>query len=255
MKEWSITLRTVVANRDLLIADLWEAGTTGITEDESWLRAFFDDSADRDEILRRFAPYHPVIEDEEDQDWIQYSQSLWRPFPLGERLWLTPEWTDEPAPDGRLRLSMHPGLASGSGLHAATQLCLLALEKCVQPGMSVVDVGTGSGILSDAALLLGAARVVGCDIDAEAAAIAHRNVSRAAFFAGSLRSVRKGVFDIAVANLNAETLATLTRELRDAAPIVIASGFREDEAPRVEKLIGRAARETLELDGWACVIC
>jgi ribosomal protein L11 methyltransferase len=252
---WSVTLSCAPAERDLLIADLWEAGTTGITEEQDWVRAFFNSDTDRDAVLRRFALYCPSLETVEDRDWVEHSRSMWRAFPLGERFWLAPEWSDEPAPQGRLLLRMRAGMASGSGLHPATQLCLLAMEKRLQSGMSVLDIGTGSGILADAALLLGAGHVVGCDIDAEAAAIARRNVPCASIVAGSLRSLRQGRFDLAVGNLNAATIDALARDLRAAAPTLIVSGFREDEAQRVEQSLGRAVRETLELDGWACLIC
>lgn len=255
MSSWSLTLGCGPEDRDVLIADLWESGTTGITEEENWLRAFFDDTADRPGILERFAMYHPTVEEDEPLDWVQFSQSMWKPFAVGERFWLTPEWVDDPAPEGRLRLPMRPGMASGSGIHAATQLCLMALEKTVEPGARVLDAGTGSGILAEAAQLLGAAFVVGCDIDDEAARIARRNVPAAAFYTGSLRSLRPGSFDLVVANLNPATIATLAKDLQSVAGQAIVSGFKEEEAPRVEKLLRRDVKERLELDGWMCLIC
>ena len=255
MSSWSLTIESPPGGREILIADLWEAGTTGITEDESWIRAFFDRSACREQILRQFAPFQPRVEECEEHDWVQHARSMWRPVPVGERFWLTPEWIDDVAPDGRLRLLMRPGMASGSGTHPATQLCLIALEKTVQPRMAVLDLGTGSGILAEAAKLLGAFRVVGCDIDHEATSIAHQNVPEVAFYTGSLRSLKQNIFDVVVGNLNVATLATLERELRNVAPTVILSGFKEEERPCVEKTIGRPAKETLEMDGWSCLIC
>ncbi len=71
----------------------------------------------------------------------------------------------QPTPPGRLRLEIYPGMACGTGRHPATQLCLQAIERYVRPGARVLDVGSGSGILSDAARLMGAASVIGCDID------------------------------------------------------------------------------------------
>ena len=70
------------------------------------------------------------------------------PMLAGERFFLVPPWCDDPAPPGRLRLEIYPGMACGTGRHPATQLCLEALERTVRPGMTLVDVGTGSGILS-----------------------------------------------------------------------------------------------------------
>ena len=125
---WSVTLDAPVAERDQLIADLWEAGTTGVTEDEDWVRAFFEEDVNSDAVVKRFSLYHPRFERGDDHDWVRHAQSMWRPVAVGERFWLVPEWEEDPAPDGRLRLPMRPGLACGSGSHPATQLCLQALE-------------------------------------------------------------------------------------------------------------------------------
>jgi ribosomal protein L11 methyltransferase len=129
------------------------------------------------------------------------------------------------------------------------------MESVIRPGLSVLDVGTGSGILADAARLLGAGRVAGCDIDHEATSVAHANLPNIAFFTGSLRSVRDRSFDVAVANLNAATLQVIARDLRRvAAEAVIVSGFREEEQEAVVQHLGGGLVRALELDGWACVI-
>jgi ribosomal protein L11 methyltransferase len=255
MTAWSVTLAVPGAERDELIAELWEAGTTGITEEEEWLRAFFDESARPADILSRFARYAPRFEQEEERDWVRYAQAMWHPVAVGERFWLAPEWEPAPAPPGRIRISMRSGMACGSGWHAATQLCLQAMESVVSAGTSVLDVGTGSGILADGARLLGAAVVVGCDIDHEATRAARKNVQGVPFFTGSLRSVRGNSFDVAVANLNEATLRNLGRDLRRvAARTVIVSGFREDEQEAAARHIGGNVVRSLELDGWACLI-
>ncbi len=252
MSGFSITLTATQAERDQLTADLWDAGTTGITEDEHWVRAFFDDGTDSDALMRQFADFHPHFERTEDVDWVAHSQSMWQPFEVGERFWLVPEWQDDPAPAGRLRLPIRPGLACGSGWHPATRLCLQAMEQVLQPGTTVLDVGTGSGILAEAARLLGAARVIGCDIDHEATLVAHRNVPDVPVFTGSLRSVRSESIDLTVANLNAATITTISKDLARVAngPIIL-SGFKEGE--RIA--LPRPATRTLELDDWTCVIC
>jgi ribosomal protein L11 methyltransferase len=252
---WSVTLAVPERERDRVIAELWEAGTTGITDEPDWLRAFFGDSNDPETIAEMFAEWSPQLEQEEDRDWVRHAQSLWTPIAVGQRFWLTPEWIADPAPEGRLRLNMRPGLACGSGWHPATQLCIEAMETIVRPGMSVLDVGTGSGILADAARLLGAGRVAGCDIDPEATRVARANLPDISFFTGSLRSVRDRSFDVAVANLNAATLQMIGRDLRRvAAESLIASGFREEEQDTVAQRLGGALVRALELDGWACVI-
>src|SRR5436309_2521261 len=133
-------------DKDLLIAELWERGCRGITElPDSSLRAFFDEIPDS----FRDADWEPV----EEQDWIAYARTMLEPMLVGERFFLVPEWRDDPAPPGRFRIVVNPGMAFGTGFHETTQLCIEALERRVQPGMSVLDVGTGSGILAEAARL------------------------------------------------------------------------------------------------------
>jgi ribosomal protein L11 methyltransferase len=259
MSGFSITLNTGSADRDRLIAELWAAGTTGIVEDEDWVRAFFDEGSDRRALVKQFVAFEPRVEDDDDRDWVQHAQSMWRSFPVGERFYLVPEWLNDPAPCGRVRLRIRPGLACGSGAHQATQLCLQALEHVEVEGRAVLDVGTGSGILSEAATLIGASSVFGCDIDHEATLVARRNLDtmpvRPALFTGSLKSVRSASVDVIVGNLNAATLNLLAGEmLRVARSTVIVSGFREREAEQVVALFSRPVQRHLEMDDWTCLI-
>jgi ribosomal protein L11 methyltransferase len=259
MNGFSITLTPEPDERDRVIAELWECGTTGITEDEDWLRAFFDEDADAVALASRFAMYRPQVEPEHERDWVAHAQSMWQPFAVGERFYLVPEWLDDPAPCGRVRLRIRPGLACGSGAHPATQLCLQALERTVTEDATLLDVGTGSGILAEAALLLGARSVFACDIDHNSAVVAKGNFSAMpvapVLFTGSLRCMRDGAVDIVVANLNAATITMLGRDLvRVARGRIIVSGFREAETGRVAAVLGRDARDHIEVDDWTCLI-
>ena len=166
-----------------------------------------------------------------------------------ERFYLVAPWCKEPTPAGRLRLEIEPGMACGTGRHPATQLCLEALEKCVLPGDSVLDVGTGSGILSEAARLLGAGRVVGCDVDEEAIVFSRPRVE-VSLFVGSVDAVRAGSQDVVVANIDAGTVEGLRGELervRKAGSRLILSGFPEWDLPR-----GFSVKETLRRLEWVC---
>src|SRR5579871_1145593 len=168
---FSLEIECEPEERDLLIADLWEQGSAGITEvDERHLRAFFDDSADREALLARFAG--AAAQTEEPRDWVQSARDLLQPVTVGARFFLVPEWRNDPTPAGRFRITVNPGMAFGTGVHQTTRLCLEALEDFLKPGMTVLDVGTGSGILAEAAALLGAAQVIACDNDPVAVEIA-----------------------------------------------------------------------------------
>lgn len=251
----SIAFRVKPEDADRAIADLYEAGTAGITEEGDVIRAFFEDDTCLANMRERIGAFE--VHFEEERDWVAESQAAWQPFAVGERWYLTPEWRDDPAPCGRIRLRTRPGMACGTGAHPATQLCLRALERAtVEPDHRVLDIGTGSGILAEAARLLGAEHVVACDIEHAASLVAQANFSKGIFsipvFTGSARAVRSGSIDLAVANLNAITLRQLWPELqriRSAGSRLIVSGFRDDERVTSEK-----PREELEQDGWACQV-
>jgi ribosomal protein L11 methyltransferase len=197
-----------------LLADLYEAGTAGIIEHDGWLEAFFEDSA----VAARFGNPVPA----ENRDWVQETYDAWPPLLVGEKFIIVPPWCDEPAPPGRFRLEINPGLQCGTGQHPCTRLCLEAMEQIVLPGDSVLDVGTGSGILSIAARLLGAGRVVACDIDPEAA-------QKAPFFVGSVDAVRSGSFDVVVANISEEVVGAMRPDLERVARKRILSGFQDEK--------------------------
>ncbi len=198
---------------DRLIAALWDSGTAGVTEGDGFVDAFFED----ENAARAFGEPRLVPE----EDWVARTQEAWQPLLVGKRFFLVAPWNTEATPAGRLRLEINPGLQCGTGRHPCTQLCLQAMEEIVRPGNSVLDVGSGSGILSVAAKLLGAGRVVACDLDPDAA----RPVP---FFVGSADAVRSGAFDVVVANISEEVMGSLRPDLERVGRKRILSGFQDD---------------------------
>jgi ribosomal protein L11 methyltransferase len=246
---FSLEIECDPEDRDLLIADLWDHNSAGIVElSDARVRAFFDDTADRGELSLLFPG--ATLRIEEDRDWVQSARDLLQPMDVGARFFLVPEWRDDPAPTGRFRIVVNPGLAYGTGVHETTQLCLEALEEFVRPGASVLDVGTGSGILAQAARLLGAARVYACDIDPVALEISK------AGFVGSADAVATASVDLVVANINPETIVRiapdLVRVLRPAG-VLLASGFEASEVEQVKAALP-PAREVRHKGQWALVI-
>lgn len=119
-------------------------------------------------------PYTALVQDEDwENNWKQY----YKPFSLGEKLWIVPEWETAEAPEGRIPLRMNPGLIFGTGSHPSTRMCLEAAEQLANDCDCVLDLGCGSGILAIASLLLGAKSAVGCDIDSKAPEIARENAA------------------------------------------------------------------------------
>ena len=211
-----------LANADELVTlRLWEAGTLGITEGDGFIEAFFEDA----DVAAQFGEPQAV----EEQDWVARTQASFPPLLVGEKFFLAPPWRTEPTPPGRLRLVINPGAQCGTGYHRCTQLCLEAMERIIRPGDSVLDVGSGSGILSIAAKLLGAGRVIACDIDPDA-------LRPVPFFVGSVDAVRSNTFDVVVANINEDVIGPMRADFERVAPKRILSGFQDDD------------------NEWACVV-
>ena len=246
---FSLEIECDADDRDLLIAELWEQGSAGIVEtDARRVRAFFDDGANRDALLDLFPGASFRVE--EQRDWVQSARDLLQPMEVGARFFLVPEWRDDAAPPGRFRIAVNPGMAFGTGVHETTQLCMEALERLLKPGMRVLDVGTGSGILARAAKLLGAGKVYACDTDPMAVEIAGDG------FVGSVDAVAAGSCDLVVANISPDAIIELApdlvRVLRRGG-VLLASGFELQEVEQVKAALP-PAREVRQKGNWALMV-
>ena len=186
------------------------------------------------------------VEQLEDKDWVREWMDHFHPMQFGERLWICPSWRDVPNPDA-VNVMLDPGLAFGTGTHPTTALCLQWLDGLDLVGKTVVDFGCGSGILGIAALKLGAARVIGIDIDPQAIQASHDNAERNGV-AGQIElylpaDQPQGVeADVVVANI-------LAGPLRELAPLIAGhgkpgslmalSGVLESQAPELETIYGQ----------------
>ncbi|MDX7844379.1 50S ribosomal protein L11 methyltransferase [Aeromonas caviae] len=182
----------------------------------------------------------------EDKDWVREWMDHFHPMQFGERLWICPSWRDVPNPDA-VNVMLDPGLAFGTGTHPTTALCLQWLDGLDLAGKTVVDFGCGSGILGIAALKLGAARVIGIDIDPQAIQASRDNAERNGVAdqielylpADQPQDVEA---DVVVANI-------LAGPLRELAPLIAGhgkpgslmalSGVLESQAPELETIYGQ----------------
>ncbi len=205
--------------------------------------------------LREFGldpgPAEIAVRELVEADWTETWKAHFRPFRVG-RFVIRPPWQEAELREGEIELVLNPGMAFGTGLHPSTRLCLHALEAYVRGGETVLDIGTGSGILALAAAKLGAQRVVAVDNDPVACAVAAENardngveieVRCADLFPEEIDQV-----DLIVMNISAEaTAAALPRAPAYLARmgVFIASGFVADSVP---ELVARAADAGFQVD-------
>lgn len=180
----------------------------------------------------------------EDPGWIEQFNASLRPVLVGKRLVILPRPGE--APEGRIAVVIEPGRAFGTGHHESTRLALLHLESCVTPGCSVLDVGTGSGVLALAAVRLGARHATGIDIDPEAVEVALENIATQPE-ASRLRIVTcsdpfevEGTFDVVVANITIDILLpmlpALKAKLAPGGRMVLSGLLLQDRKPVDEAL-------------------
>lgn len=163
-----------------------ELGTTPLWDDTKVI-GLFDANQDSQQLVDTLSlcfqaeggqqlPTHHV-EIVEDKDWVREWMDDYHPMQFGPRLWVCPSWKTPPDPHA-INLLLDPGLAFGTGTHPTTALCLAYLDRTVRGGELVIDYGCGSGILGIAALLLGAERMIGTDIDPQALTATRDNAQR-----------------------------------------------------------------------------
>ena len=197
-------------------------------------------------------------------DWLNNWKKYFKPIPVGERLLIRPVWEEAFDPQGRAVLNLEPGLAFGTGAHETTRLCLELIERYLAPGSAVLDIGCGSGILSVAALLLGAGSAVGVDIDPLAVKTAKENArlngveARFTGLCGNLADKVSGQYQLIAANIVADVVIELTRDVpRFLAPggVYIISGIIDArEADVLAALAGRyTVIERREDRGWVAM--
>ena len=220
-----------------------------------------------------YAPLLLTVENVKDEDWENNWKQFYKPMEIGERLLVIPAWERAEAGD-RVTLTLNPGLTFGTGSHATTRLCLTALESRIHGGERVLDLGCGSGILSIAALRLGAKSAFACDIDEKCIDVAYENAALNgigrdrltvrqgdATKEGPLRTAIDTGYDVVVANIVADVIISLAPQVRHFLKEdgwFLTSGIIDDRADEVAAALTAAGWnivETCTSEGWYCYIC
>ncbi len=198
----------------------------------------------------------------DDADWNENWKKYFKAFEIGQKLAICPSWEKYDNRDNRTIISLDPGAAFGTGSHATTSLCLEILEKQVTNDTTVLDIGTGSGILAIAADLLGAKSAIGVDIDAQSVKTAINNAEindvsdKTEFLVGDLADKISGKYDIVCANIVADVVIRLFDNVADFMKddgILIVSGIIDMRASEVEaaaKEHGFKICESLTREEW-----
>jgi ribosomal protein L11 methyltransferase len=230
------------------------------------VRVFFASAGDRDAAQRALGTAHDVAPaDISDEDWARRSQESLQPVTVG-RLTIFPSSQSEPRnPQSAIHLVIEPSMGFGTGHHATTRLCLAALQAIDLGNRTVLDVGTGSGVLALAAVLLGATRAIGIDRDQDAIQSARENLGlnpevgdRVAFSAVDLAAAPLPPADVVTANLTGPLLvraATVIAPAVRSGGALIVSGLLVHERGDVARAY--APMEAVwerEEDGWAGLV-
>lgn len=202
-----------------------------------------------------------------EEDWSTAWKKYYHPVRIGKKLVVCPCWEECELGEGDVKVTLDPGMAFGTGTHETTRLCMQFLEQSVTPDTTMLDIGTGSGILATTALLLGAKTALGVDIDELSVKIAKENAAlngvdgRIELVCGDLTEKVSGQFDVICANIVADVIIRLSENVtsfmhRDS--ILIVSGIIEERSAEVMQALvgaGLAVTEQKQENGWVAACC
>lgn len=301
-----VQIKTTAELEELVSSILYDAGATGLAiEDprdilelsqttESWdyvdpslinlaydgvtIKAYFSESKDLEnkiDYIRNRINTNPIFETEEhqvkislvnDKDWAESWKKYYKPIRIGKRIVIKPSWEEYSPKEDDIIIELDPGMAFGTGTHETTEMCTEALEKYVKLDDTVYDIGCGSGILSIVAARLGAAKVIGVDLDELCIKVSKENIllnetdNIIEIRHGNLLDVVEEKANIIVSNIIAEIIAGMTKDIRGYLKedgIFIASGIIVEKIHLVKEALlenGFRIIDIIERRGWACII-
>ena len=270
--------------------DYVDQGLQEKMEGLSQIRLYLEDNAqametvrhlqDELQLLRRQNPGKDLgtleirISNLQDEDWENNWKQYYQPIPIGKRLVVVPQWLDPNQDPDRLPIRLDPGMIFGTGAHASTQMCMMALEENIHGGETVLDLGSGSGILSITALVLGAASAIGVDIDPKAEDIARENAAFNGIGTDRFTAVTgdviadqammerlAGQYDIVLANIVADViipLSSIVARFLKPEGVFICSGILDRRLEDVRQALHAAGLWEVSvrtLEDWCQITC
>ena len=243
----------------------------------SRIKFYLEDSQEGRRELERlsaaFPQYRFLTRQVRDEDWENNWKAYYKPIEVGNSLMIVPQWEEAPQGTGRSQLRLDPGLIFGTGSHATTKMCLMAIEKYLAPGAQVLDLGCGSGILSIAALILGAGGAVGCDIDDKAPSVVMENAAlngvedSLEVFSGDVtgpgaaRRLEGRRFQLVLANIVADVIIAIAGHVGkflEPEGYFICSGIidgRQGEVKAALQGAGFNITESMNMEDWHAFVC
>jgi ribosomal protein L11 methyltransferase len=257
---------------ELGAAGLWESGE--VAPGQTRLVAYFESPADLESIreavaivFERAGEFPPELKATPvaERDWAEGWKKSWSPFPMARRFFVIPSWSEADAPADRFAIRIDPGQAFGTGTHETTQLTLQAMEVWLEPRHTVLDLGTGSGILAIGASLLGARAVHACDTDPVAIEVARENIVRndagsIGLMCGSVDAIATGSTGFIACNLTADVILEIFPEIYRAMRlhgIAVLSGILTTQSMGIRlraSALGLAVLEETTRGEWCALV-
>lgn len=258
--------------------DFIDSNIIHLKENEIIIKAYFPESNVLEKTIKSIQDEikdNPTIEDKDtqitltlldDEDWAESWKEHYKPFKIGPNILIKPSWEDIDVEEGNIIIELDPGMAFGTGTHETTWLCTEAIEKYMEEGDTLYDIGCGSGILSIVAVKLGAEKVIGVDIDPVSIKTSKGNIEinkvadKIDIRQGDLLEVIDEKADIIVSNIIAEVIAGMTPDLKDYLKndgIFICSGIILEKIQLVEDALEENGFEIIDVvkkGEWALIV-
>lgn len=262
---------------ELLSGLMWDFDINGLTEEDNYIKIFADENADlnihiienslqklqEDKII---TSYKIEIELIEDKNWNEEWEKSREVIRISERIVIKPTFKNYSPKENEIVLTIDPKMSFGTGEHQTTKLMLRLLEKYVKPGMNVLDVGSGTGILAIASAKLGALKALAVDFDEVCLENCNENCTlngvsdSVQILTGEIDDVKENDFDLVLANIQKNVLIEIAEKIKSKVKrngIVILSGLLysdQDEIEKKYKLFGFTTMQIEKLDEWIAVV-